>query len=146
MLFRFIIIGTVISLIILMMWWSRMKKLLLILICIFFTPSFGVEIIGKSIKCETKKKTMRGYPFFFYFENEINVKSFFISKENSIKFYNLNYKDIEPNHIQIRYVGKINKNNFILIHTKGEREYTCSFLPNEEIIYDQLKKFINFIY
>ena len=72
-----------------------MKKLLLILIfTFFFTPSFGIEIIGKSIKCETQKKTIRGYPFFFFFENETNVKSFFISEENLIKFHNLNYKDV----------------------------------------------------
>ena len=99
-----------------------MKKLLLILIVTFFSnPSFSIEIIGKSIKCETQKKTIRGYPFFFFFENETNVKSFFISDENLIKFHNLNYKNIEPNFIEIRYVGKIEKSNLILIHTKGGR-------------------------
>ena len=99
-----------------------MKKLLLILIfTFFFNPSFSIEIIGKSIKCETQKKTIRGYPFFFFFENEKNVKSFFISEENLVKFHNLNYKDIEPNFIEIKYVGKIEKSNLILIHTKGGR-------------------------
>jgi len=81
-----------------------MKKLLLILIfTFFFNPSFSIEIIEKSIKCETQKKTIRGYPFFFFFENETNVKSFFISEENLVKFHNLNYKDIEPNFIEIKY-------------------------------------------
>ena len=121
-----------------------MKKLLLILIVTFFSnPSFSIEIIGKSIKCETQKKTIRGYPFFFFFENETNVKSFFISDENLIKFHNLNYKDIEPNFIEIRYVGKIEKSDLILIHTKGRREYTCSFLPTKEKIYKELGKFIS---
>ena len=121
-----------------------MKKLLLILIfTFFFNPSTGIEIIGKSIKCETQKKTIRGYPFFFFFENETNVKSFFISEENLIKFHNLNYKNIEPNFIEIRYVGKIEMSNLILIHTKGRREYTCSFLPTKEKIYKELGKFIS---
>ncbi len=122
-----------------------MKKLLLIQICtFFFNPSFGIEIIGKSIKCETQKKTIRSYPFYFFFENETNVKSFFISEENLIKFHNLNYKDVKPNFIEIRYVGKIEKDDLILIHTKGRRKYTCSFLPTEEKIYKDLGNFINF--
>ena len=122
-----------------------MKKLLLILIfTFFFNPSFSIEIIGKSIKCETQKKTIRGYPFFFFFENETNVKSFFISEENLIKFHNLNYKDVKPNFIEIRFVGKIEKSDLILIHTKGKKEYTCSFLSTEEKIYKELGNFIGF--
>ena len=121
-----------------------MKKLLLILIfTFFFNPSFSIEIIGKSIKCETQKKTIRGYPFFFFFENETNVKSFFISEKNLIQFHNLNYKGVEKNFIEIRYVGKIEMSNLILIHTKGRREYTCSFLPTKEKIYKELGKFIS---
>jgi len=121
-----------------------MKKLLLILIVTFFSnPSFSIEIIGKSIKCETQKKTIRGYPFFFFFENETNVKSFFISEKNLIQFHNLNYKGVEKNFIEIRYVGKIEMSNLILIHTKGRREYTCSFLPTKEKIYKELGKFIS---
>ena len=112
---------------------KSMKSFLLIFIFIFsFKPSFGVEMLGKSIKCETQSKTIRGYPFFFFFENETNVKSFFISKENLIQFHNLDYKDVEPNFIEIKYVGKINKNDLILIHTKGRREYISSFLPIEK--------------
>ena len=109
----------------------------------FFNPSFSIEILGKSIKCETQINTIRGYPFFFFFENETNVKSFFISKENLIEFYNLDYKDVEPNFIEIRYVGKINKSELILIHTKGRGEYICSFLPVEEKIYKELNEFID---
>ncbi len=123
---------------------SRMKKILLIFIFIFFNnPSFGIEILGKSIKCETQRKTIRGYPLFFFFENDTNVKSFFISKENLIQFHNLDYKDVEPNFIEISYVGKINKSDLILIHTKGRREYICSFLPIEETIYKELNEFID---
>ena len=120
-----------------------MKKLLLILIfTFFFNPSFSIEIIGKSIKCETQKKTIRGYPFFFFFGNETSVKSFFISKENLIQFHNLDYKYVEPNFIEIRYVGKINTSDLTLIHTKGRREYICSFLTVEEEIYKELNEFI----
>ena len=123
---------------------KSMTKILLIFIFIFFyNPSFGIEILGKSIKCETQRKTIRGYPFFFFFENETNVKSFFISNENLIQFHNLDYKDIEPNFIEIKYVGKINKSDLILIHTKGRREYICSFLPIEEKIYKELNEFID---
>ena len=121
-----------------------MKKPLLILIfTFFFNPSFSIEIIGKSIKCETQKKNIRGYPFFFFFENETNVKSFYISEENLVKFNSLNYKNIEPNFIEIRYVGRINKSDLILIHTKGRREFICSFLPVEETIYKELNEFID---
>ena len=121
-----------------------MKKFLLILVFIFFyNPSFGNEVLGKSIKCESQRKTIRSYPFFFFFENETNVKSFFISKENLIQFQNLDYKDVEPNFIEIRYVGKINKSDLILIHTKGRREYICIFLPIEETIYKELNEFID---
>ena len=121
-----------------------MKKFLLILVFIFFyNPSFGNEVLGKSIKCESQRKTIRSYPFFFFFENETNVKSFFISKENLIQFQNLDYKDVEPNFIEIRYVGKINKSDLILIHTKGNREYICSFLPIQETIYKELNEFID---
>ena len=122
-----------------------MKKLLIILICcFFFTPSLSIDIIGKSIKCETQKKTIRGYPLYFFFENETNVKSFFISEENSIKFHNLNYKVVEQNFIEIRYVGKIEKRDLILTHTKGGRQYTCIFLTKEENIYKELGNFIGF--
>ena len=121
-----------------------MKKLLLILIYnSFLNPSFGIEILGKSIKCETQRQTIRGYPFFFFFENETNVKSFFISEENLIKFHNLNYKHVEPNFIEIRYVGKIDKSNLNLIHTKGRREYVCNLLTTQEKIYKELSEFIN---
>ena len=123
---------------------KSMKKFLFLLVFIFFyNPSFGNEILGKSMKCETQRKTIRGYPFFFFFENVTNVRSFFISKENLIQFHNLDYKDVEPNFIEISYVGKINKRDLILIHTKGRKEYICSFLPTEETIYKELNEFID---
>ena len=61
-----------------------------------------------------------------------------------IEKINKNYKDIEPNFIEIKYVGKIEKSNLILIHTKGGREYTCIFLPTEQEIYKELRNFISF--
>ena len=70
-------------------------------------------------------------------------KIFFISKENSIQFHNLDYRDVEPNFIEIRYVGKINKTDLILIHTKGTSELICSFLLVEETIYKELNEFID---
>ena len=73
--------------------------------------------------------------------------SIFTNIKNQISLeHELNNKEIRFVPIHLFAKGYIYKDKFILIHTKGEREYTCSFLPNEEIIYDQLKKFINFIY
>jgi len=45
---------------------------------------------------------------------------------------------------KIKYVGKIEKSNLILIHTKGGGEYTCIFLPTEQEIYKELRNFISF--
>ena len=43
-------------------------------------------------------------------------------------------------HIEIRYIGTVHKYNLILIHTKGRREYKCSYLSSmKEIIKDLLK-------
>ena len=42
----------------------------------FSSTSFANEIVGKSMKCETKKETIRGYPFYFFFEDLDNVQSF----------------------------------------------------------------------
>ena len=94
----------------------------------FSSNSFGNEIVGKSLKCETKKETIRGYPFYFFFENLDNVQSYFIDKTDKIKFLNLNYKEVNSNIIEIRYMGKIDKKNLILTHTKGRGKYNCSFL------------------
>ena len=94
----------------------------------FSSNSFGNEIVGKSLKCETKKETIRGYPFYFFFENLDNVQSYFIDKTDEIKFLNLNYKEINSNIFEIRYVGKIDNNNLILTHTKGREQYKCIFL------------------
>ena len=95
------------------------------------------------MKCETKKETIRGYPFYFFFEDLDNIQSYFIDKTDEIKFLNLSYEEIKSNIIEIRYVGKIEMSNLILIHTKGRREYTCSFLPTKEKIYKELGKFIS---
>ncbi len=119
-----------------------MKILLLILTGIFyFNFSFSIELLGKSVKCETQRENIRGYPFFFFFENETNVKSFYISAEGDIRFHIIDYKEVKPNLIDIRYIGQINKSNLILKHNKGKREYTCSFLPTKENIDEELQIF-----
>ena len=48
---------------------------------------------------------------------------------------------MKSNFIEIRYIGKIKKDEFILIHTKARREYICSFLSTEEQIYKELENF-----
>ena len=94
-----------------------------------------------------RKKNYTGLPILlFFFENETNLKSFFISEGNIIKFHNLNYVNVEPNFIEIRYVGKIKKNEFILIHTRARREYVCSFLSTEEQIYKELENFYEWFF
>ena len=105
----------------------------------FSSISFGNEIVGKSMKCETKKETIRGYPFYFFFENLDNVQSYFIDKTDEIKFLNLNYKEINSNIFEIRYVGKIDNNNLILTHTKGREQYNCSFLSSKKKLSKELK-------
>ncbi len=105
----------------------------------FSSNSFGNEIVGKSMKCETKKETIRGYPFYFFFENLNNVQSYFIDKTDEIKFLNLNYKEINSNIFEIRYVGKIDNNNLILTHTKGREQYNCSFLSSKKKLSKELK-------
>ena len=105
---------------------------------IFSSNSFGNEIVGKLIKCETKKETIRGYPFYFFFENLDNVQSYFIDKTDEIKFLNLNYKEVNSNIFEVRYVGKIDKNNLILTHTKGRDKYNCSFLSSKKQLNKEL--------
>ena len=107
----------------------------------FSSNSFGNEIVGKSIKCETKKETIRGYPFYFFFEDLDNVESYWIDKTDEIKFLNLSYKEIKSNIIEIRYVGEIDKNNLILTHTKGRQEYNCSFLSSKKQLNKELDEF-----
>ena len=93
------------------------------------------------MKCETKKKTMRGYPFYFFFEDLDNVQSYFIDKTDEIKFLNLNYEEVKSNIIEIRYVGEIDKNNLILNHTKGGKQYICSFLSSKKQLNKELEEF-----
>ena len=103
--------------------------------------SFGNEIVGKSMKCETNIETIRGYPFYFFFKDLDNVQSYFIDKTDEIKFLNLNYEELKSDIIEIRYVGEIDKNNLILIHTKGRKEYNCSFLSSKKQLNKELEEF-----
>ena len=107
----------------------------------FSSNSFGNEIMGKFMKCETKKETIRGYPFYFFFENLDNVQSYFIDKTNEIKFLNLYYKEVNSNIFEIRYVGKIDKNNLILTHAKAREKYNCSFLSSKKKLNEELEDF-----
>ena len=120
-----------------------MKKLFLILVCVIFSSnSFGNEIVGKSIKCETKKETIRGYPFYFFFESLNNVQSYFIDKTDKINFLNLNYEEVKSNIFEIKYVGEIDKNNLILTHTKGREQYNCSFLSSKKKLSKELEDLV----
>ena len=92
-----------------------------------------------SVKQKEKLYGVTHSSFFFRKRNEF--KEFFISEGNIIKFHSLNYVNVEPNFIEIRYIGKIKKDEFILIHTKARREYICSFLSTEEQIYKELENF-----
>ena len=88
-----------------------------------------------------KKKLQKAIHFTFFFEDLDNVQSYFINKTNEIKFLNLNYEVVKSNIIEIRYVGEIDKNNLILIHTKGREEYNCSFLSSKKQLNKELEKF-----
>ena len=119
-----------------------MKKLFLILVCIIFSStSFANEIVGKSVKCETKKKTIRGYPFYFLFENSDYVQSYWIDQTDKIEFVKLSYKEVKSNVFEIRYVGEIDKNSLILTHFKGRKKYNCSFLLSKKQINKELNYF-----
>ena len=107
---------------------------------LFLNCNDGNEFIGKSIKCEKKEPTMRGYPFYFYFENSKTLSSYFLSNKQ-IKSRNVNYYE-KKSHIEIRYIGTIQKDNLILIHSKGRREYKCSYLSSMKEINKDLKKYI----
>ena len=107
----------------------------------FSSTSFANEIVGKSMKCETKKETIRGYPFYFFFEDLDNVQSYWIDKTDKIKFINLNYKKVNSNIFEIRYVGEIDKNNLILTHTKSREKYNCSFLSSKKKLNKELEDF-----
>ena len=107
---------------------------------LFLNCSDRNEFLGKSIKCETKEPTIRGYPFYFYFENSKIMKSFFLSNKQ-IKSRNVNYNE-KKSHIEIRYIGTVSKDNLILIHTKGRKEYKCSYLSSIKEITKDLKKYI----
>jgi len=121
-----------------------MKKLFLILVCVIFSSnSFGNEIVGKSIKCETKKETIRGYPFYFFFESLNNVQSYFIDKAGKINFLNLNYEEVKSNIFEVEYVGEIDKNNLILTHTKGREQYNCGFLSSKKKLIKELEDLAN---
>ena len=82
------------------------------------------------MKCMSKKETIRGYPFYFFFEDLDNVQSYFIDKTDEIKFINLNYKEVNSNIFEIRYLGEMDKNNLTLTHTKGGEKYNCNFCDN----------------
>ena len=107
---------------------------------LFLDCSEGNELIGKSIKCEKKEPTMRGYPFYFYFENSKILNSYFLSNKQ-IKSRNVNYNE-KKSYIEIRYIGTVYKDKLILIHTKGREEYKCSYLSSIKELTKDLQKYI----
>ena len=107
---------------------------------LFLNCSDGNEFLGKSIKCEKKEPTIRGYPFYFYFENSKILNSYFLSNKQ-IKSRNVNYNE-KKSYIEIRYIGTVYKDKLILIHTKGREEYKCSYLSSIKELTKDLKKYI----
>ena len=107
---------------------------------LFLNCSNGNEFLGKSIKCEKKEPTIRGYPFYFYFENSKILNSYFLSNKQ-IKSRNVNYNE-KKSYIEIRYIGTVYKDKLILIHTKGREEYKCSYLSSIKELTKDLKKYI----
>ena len=107
---------------------------------LFLNCSDGNEFLGKSIKCEKKEPTIRGYPFYFYFENSKILNSYFLL-DKQIKSRNVNYNE-KKSYIEIRYIGTVYKDKLILIHTKGREEYKCSYLSSIKEITKDLRKYI----
>ena len=107
---------------------------------LFLNCTDGNEFIGKSIKCEKKEPTIRGYPFYFYFENSKILNSYFLSNKQ-IKSRNVNYNE-KKSYIEIRYIGTVYKDKLILIHTKGREEYKCSYLSSIKELTKDLEKYI----
>ena len=107
---------------------------------LFLNCSDGNEFLGKSIKCEKKEPTIRGYPFYFYFENSKILNSYFLSNKK-IKSRNVNYNE-KKSYIEIRYIGTVYKDKLILIHTKGIEEYKCSYLSSIKELTKDLRKYI----
>ena len=107
---------------------------------LFLNCSDGNEFLRKSIKCEKKEPTIRGYPFYFYFENSIILNSYFLSNKQ-IKSRIVNYNE-KKSYIEIRYIGTVYKDKLILIHTKGREEYKCSFLSSIKELTKDLRKYI----
>ena len=107
---------------------------------LFLNCSDGNEFLGKSIKCEKKEPTIRGYPFYFYFENSKILNSYFLSNKQ-IKSRNVNYNE-KKSYIEIRYIGTVYKDKLILIHTKGREEYKCRYLSSIKELTKDLRKYI----
>ena len=107
---------------------------------LFLNCSDGNDFLGKSIKCEKKEPTIRGYPFYFYFENSKILNSYFLSNKQ-IKSRNVNYNE-KKSYIEIRYIGTVYKDKLILIHTKGREEYKCNYLSSIKELTKDLRKYI----
>ena len=119
-----------------------MNKIFVIFVCTFFySYVFGKEIIGKTLKCETDRETMRGYPFYFYFENLKNIQSYFI-QSNKIKYHNKDFEEINSSLLEIQHIGTIDKASLIMTHNKGLRKYNCSYLSSKKQIFIELSKFL----
>ena len=118
------------------------NKIFVIFFCTFFySYVFGEEIIGKALRCETDRETMRGYPFYFYFENSKNTQAYFI-QSNEIKYHNKDFEEINSNLLEIQHIGTIDKDSLIMTHNKGLRKYNCSYLSSKKQILIELNKFL----
>ena len=118
------------------------NKIFLIIVCtFFFSYVFGEEIIGRALKCETDRETMRGYPFYFYFENSKNTQAYYI-QSNEIKYHNKAFEKIDSNLLEIQHIGTIDKDSLVMTHNKGLRKYNCSYLSSKKQILIELNKFL----
>ena len=141
-----------------------MKNIIIISLLIVFISfhSFGNEnpiplsrnkIVGKSIKCEIKKSTKDINPFsiekiippyYFYFENLNTLYNYYLQRiQGVLKILSvrLNFKG-KKSQIDIKYLGSIQKDNFILITLKSKRTFYCSYLSSPKEMIEDLKKFI----
>ena len=84
---------------------------------------------------------MRGYPFYFYFENSKNIKAYYI-QSNQIKYHNKDFEVTNSNLLEIQHIGTINKESLIMTHNKGLRKYNCSYLSSKKQILIELNKLL----
>ena len=96
--------------------------------------SFGNEIIGRSIKCEMKKSATDMSPFsiekiltpyYFHFEDSKTlVRNHVQRTQVALQILSMRLSlNEKKSQVDIKYLGSIPKDNFILITRKSKRKY-----------------------